>query len=108
MGRSESVAVPAEDGATGGCDTPRAMTRRALVTLLFTDLVASTELAEALGVAPAETLRREHFGALRRAIADHEGTEVKTLGDGVMAAFPSAADAMFAAVAMQQEMTRLS
>ncbi len=77
MGRSEAVSGPADDGAPGGRDTPRPMTRRALVTLLFTDLVASTELAETLGVGPAEALRREHFRALRRAVDEHE-REIKT------------------------------
>jgi Cytochrome P450 len=60
-----------------------------VVTLLFTDPVASTELLARVGDAAAEELRRVHFGLLRTAIGGSGGQEVKTLGDGVMAAFTS-------------------
>ena len=73
-----------------------------LVALLFTDLVRSTELLERLGDAGAEAVRREHFGLLREAIGAARGQEVKTLGDGVMAVFGSAVEAVECAVAMQR------
>ena len=76
------------------------------VTLLFTDLVSSTKLRERLGDDQAEQLRRPHFALLRTALATHGGEEVKTLGDGVMAAFASALDALACAVAMQQAVYR--
>ncbi|MCH8994640.1 MAG: alpha/beta fold hydrolase [Chloroflexi bacterium] len=76
------------------------------VTLLFTDLVSSTKLREGLGDDQAEQLRRPHFALLRTALATHGGEEVKTLGDGVMAAFASALDALACAVAMQQAVHR--
>ena len=71
------------------------------VTILFTDLVASTEISSALGEEEADAHRRLHFRLLREAIRDYRGDEVKSLGDGVMAVFPSAADAVYGAVAMQ-------
>jgi class 3 adenylate cyclase len=72
------------------------------VTLLFTDLVGSTELLQSLGDAAAERLRREHFAILRRAAAEHGGEEVKSLGDGLMLVFESAAAALACAASMQQ------
>jgi class 3 adenylate cyclase len=76
--------------------------RTGLVTLLFTDLVASTELLDRLGDEEFERLRRIHFQLLREAVAASGGQEVKNLGDGLMVVFPSALDAIGCAVAMQQ------
>jgi class 3 adenylate cyclase/tetratricopeptide (TPR) repeat protein len=76
------------------------------VTVLFTDLVGSTELLSSLGEAAFDELRHVHFGALRDAINHHGGEEIKTLGDGMLAVFGSAADAVNCAVAMQQAVGR--
>jgi class 3 adenylate cyclase/tetratricopeptide (TPR) repeat protein len=73
-----------------------------MITLLFTDLVRSTELADRLGEAEADELRRMHFRLLRQAVAHGGGWEVKNLGDGLMVAFDSPAAAVRCAVAMQQ------
>src|SRR5215468_1373806 len=78
------------------------MARTETVTVVFTDLVGSTELANRLGHDAYEALRHEHFTALRTALAKHNGTEVKTTGDGLMLRFDSAASAITCAVAMQQ------
>jgi AAA ATPase-like protein/adenylate/guanylate cyclase family protein len=73
------------------------------VTLLFTDLVGSTELLGQLGEDGAAALRRRHFSALREAVARAGGREVKSLGDGLMVAFDSASAAVRCAQSMQQE-----
>ncbi len=73
-----------------------------IVTVLFTDVVNSTELLMQLGDERAETQRREHFKVLRDAVADHGGHEVKTMGDGIMVVFPSAVDAVRCATAIQR------
>jgi class 3 adenylate cyclase/DNA-binding NarL/FixJ family response regulator len=73
-----------------------------IVTLLFTDLVGSTELLEQLGDEAAEELRQTHFSLLREAVASHGGSEVKNLGDGLMAVFGSAVDGVACAVAIQR------
>lgn len=78
----------------------------AVVTLLFTDLVDSTELLGELGDDAAERLRRVHFGLLRDVAAAHGGEEVKNLGDGLMVAFGSAVNAVGCAVAIQQAVHR--
>jgi class 3 adenylate cyclase/tetratricopeptide (TPR) repeat protein len=77
-----------------------------LITILFTDLVGSTEHASEVGDAAADELRREHFASLREAVAATGGTEVKTIGDAVMVSYPGAADALAGAVAMQRAVER--
>ena len=77
-----------------------------LITILFTDLVGSTELASELGDAAADRLRRDHFASLREAVAATGGTEVKTIGDALMVSYPGAADALAGAVAMQRAVDR--
>ena len=76
------------------------------VTVLFTDLVGSTELSSSLGPEAADALRLTHFGLLRGAIQGAGGTEVKNLGDGLMVAFTSLSRALACAVAMQQAIER--
>jgi class 3 adenylate cyclase/DNA-binding SARP family transcriptional activator len=73
-----------------------------VVTVLFTDIVGSTRLFSALGDDAADEVRRSHFTILRQAITDHDGREVKSLGDGLMVAFASARAAVSSAAAMQQ------
>ena len=77
------------------------------VTVLFTDVCGSTELMGRLGPAAAENLRSRHFADMRGALAVHRGIEVKTLGDGFMAVFESAVDAVSCAVTMQRAALRL-
>ncbi len=78
------------------------MAVRESATILFTDLVGSTELSQSLSPGDADQVRRAHFATLRKAIASSEGTEVKNLGDGIMVAFPAASIGLSCAVAMQQ------
>src|ERR1700730_8911020 len=73
-----------------------------LATILLTDLVGSTRLANSVGPVRADELREEHFALLRDAIAAHDGKEVKNTGDGLMVAFSSASAAVKCAVSMQQ------
>ena len=76
------------------------------VTLLFTDLVHSTGLLHRVGDEQAQRVLRAHRQLLREALAGHGGGEVKWLGDGLMAIFPSVADAVRCAIAMQQQARR--
>jgi class 3 adenylate cyclase len=78
----------------------------AVVTLLFTDLVGSTELLGHLGDDEAERLRRVHFGLLREVAEAFGGQEVKNLGDGLMVAFVSAVNAVSCAIGIQQAVHR--
>ena len=77
-----------------------------IVSVLFTDLVGSTELLDRLGDDAAEPVRQAHFGLLREAVRTRRGQEVKNLGDGLMVVFPSAVDALDCAVAIQRKVRR--
>ena len=76
------------------------------VTILFTDLVGSTGLETRIGPGAAHELRETHFSLIRGALADAGGREVKNTGDGVMAAFGSAAAATSCAVEIQRRFER--
>jgi class 3 adenylate cyclase/tetratricopeptide (TPR) repeat protein len=78
-----------------------------MAAFLFCDLVESTVLHSRLGDDGADPVRRGFLAALREAVRAHDGDEVKSLGDGIMAAFGSAADAVSAAVAMEHGIEQL-
>jgi class 3 adenylate cyclase len=73
------------------------------VTILFSDLVDSTQLLERVGDERAQLIFARHHERLGEAIASVGGRELQWLGDGVMAAFVSTADAVRCAVTMQRE-----
>ena len=75
-------------------------------TVLFTDVVGSTEVRARLGEEEGDHLRRTHDRIVARAVEANRGHVVKSLGDGLMAVFPSASDALAAAVAAQKALTR--
>jgi class 3 adenylate cyclase/tetratricopeptide (TPR) repeat protein len=82
------------------------VSERAVVTILFTDLVNSTDLLARAGDDEAQRIFRAHHDLLAETATAHQGEEVKWLGDGLMVAFPSAADAVQCGVAMQQASRR--
>ena len=62
---------------------------RVLVTVLFTDIVGSTERAQEMGDAHWNALLEEHRGIVRKQLQVFKGREVKTTGDGFLATFDS-------------------
>lgn len=76
--------------------------------LLFTDLKGSTAMYERVGDAAAYGVVRDHFDWLTAIIAARGGAVVKTIGDAVMAVFPSGAGALEAALDMQERIGELS
>ena len=78
------------------------------LTFLFTDLRGSTELYERVGDLAAFDLVREHFQVLNEIVASEAGAVVKTIGDAVMATFPSPDRALAAALRMREAMGRLN
>ncbi len=76
------------------------------VSVLFTDLVGSTELLARVGDEAADELRRSHFAALSELVARYGGEQVKSQGDGLMAVFDSATGAVGCAGEMQQVVER--
>ena len=71
-------------------------------TVLFTDVVGSTSQRARIGEEAADRLRSAHDMFVRAAIETNRGTVVKHTGDGVMATFSAAVDAVAAGVAIQQ------
>jgi class 3 adenylate cyclase len=70
-------------------------------TILFTDLVGSTALADTLPPAEFLGLLTEHDVIVRRALVASRGREIKHTGDGVMASFDEVANALDCALAVQ-------
>ena len=83
-----SVAAPAE--------------RRVARTFMFTDMVRSTSLLEAIGDDAWADLRTWHDATLRSLFADHGGAEVDHAGDGFFVVFAGSGAAIACAVAIQQ------
>jgi len=73
---------------------PAAASERVLATVLFTDIVASTETAVAVGDRRWKELLAHHRSIARRLIADYRGVEQDAAGDGFMATFDGPARAI--------------
>jgi class 3 adenylate cyclase len=78
--------------------------RRVLKTFMFTDVVGSTNLVEALGDEAWDTLLRWHDTTLREVFTAHEGREISTTGDGFFVSFDSPEAAVAAAIAIQRRL----
>jgi class 3 adenylate cyclase len=74
------------------------------LTILFTDLRHSTQLYREIGDATAFGRVMSHFDVVKKAIAEHDGAVVKTIGDAVMAVFRSAADGLLAMLEVQRKL----
>ncbi|MBA2643766.1 MAG: adenylate/guanylate cyclase domain-containing protein [Actinobacteria bacterium] len=86
---------------------PAAASDRVLATVLFTDLVGSTERAHSLGDAAWATLLRSHNAAVRRELERFSGEEIDTAGDGFLALFDGPARAIRCALAIRAELDAL-
>jgi len=78
------------------------------LTFLFTDLRGSTELYERVGDLVAFDLVQSHFRVLNEIVAAEAGAVVKTIGDAVMATFPTPDRAVAAALRMRDAMRGLN
>jgi len=76
-----------------------------LASVLFTDLEGSTTLAATLGDQRWSVLINDHFRVMEDIVQAHHGQFVKSLGDGTLSSFPSANDALAAAIEMQDVVT---
>lgn len=81
----ELIADIVEQFVTGNAPAPP--TNRVLATVLFTDVVGSSQRAAQLGDQPWAELLGRHFEDARAAVTAHGGEVVKTTGDGVLALF---------------------
>ena len=80
---------------------------RELATVLFTDIVGSTELAAKIGDARWLELRAVHDYLVRRNLATFRGREIKTTGDGFLATFDGPARAVYCAVRIRDAVRSL-
>ena len=80
---------------------------RFLATVLFTDIVGSTERASELGDRRWRELVDEHHVRVRRELERHRGREIDTAGDGFFASFDGPARGVRAACAIRQSVEPL-
>jgi len=98
--RPDEIVDEIEEFLTGV--RPAVASNRVLATILFTDLVGSTEKAEALGDAAWAALLGSHNEAIRRALVRFSGEEVDTAGDGFLAVFDGPARAIRCALVIRE------
>lgn len=77
-------------------------TDRIVATLMFTDIVGSTELAVSIGDSAWRATVERHHASVRQALARHRGREIDTAGDGFFAAFDGPARAIRCAAAIRR------
>jgi class 3 adenylate cyclase len=97
FGDQDAILDELEEFFTGIRPAPRS--DRVLATVLFTDIVGSTERAAGIGDERWRDLLHAHHGVVRRELARHGGREINTAGDGFLATFDSPARAIRCAVA---------
>jgi class 3 adenylate cyclase len=70
--------------------------------ILFTDIIEHTRMMERLGDEAGRDVLRDHERIIRRALREHGGAEIKTIGDSFMASFSSAQRAIECAIELQR------
>jgi pimeloyl-ACP methyl ester carboxylesterase len=98
IGDADAVLDEIEEFLTGVRPAPES--DRVLATVLFTDIVGSTEHAARLGDRRWRDLLQAHHGLVRRELARFRGREVDTAGDGFLASFDGPARAVRCACAI--------
>jgi pimeloyl-ACP methyl ester carboxylesterase len=102
----ERVLAEMEEFVTGVRST--GITNRILATVLFVDIVSSTERAAQLGDAGWRDLRDAYYVLVRKEIARFRGREMDTSGDGYFATFDGPARAIHCAIAIADAVKQLS
>ena len=105
LGDAEVILAPIERFLTGTIATTDQ--RRVLATILFTDIVGSTEHAARLGDRRWLALLEEHNAIVRGELERHRGRELDRAGDGFVALFDGPARAVRCALAVQDRVQRL-
>ena len=98
IGDSNAIVDEIEEFLTGRRSSPEP--DRILATVLFTDIVASTERAAVLGDLAWREVLRNHAAIVRRNLDRYHGREIKNTGDGVFATFDGPARAVRCARSM--------
>src|SRR5215207_4060859 len=98
-GDADAILDEVEEFLTGTRTVPEP--QRVLATVLFTDLVSSTERAVELGDARWRDVLESHQARVRRQLDRFRGHEIKTMGDGFVATFDGPARAINCAIAIR-------
>jgi pimeloyl-ACP methyl ester carboxylesterase len=104
-GDADAVLDEVEEFLTGARRGPDS--DRVLATVLFTDIVGSTETAVRVGDRGWDALLRRHHDVVRRELARWRGREIDTAGDGFLATFDGPARAIRCAVALREGLREL-
>jgi class 3 adenylate cyclase len=102
MGGDSGTSRPTHDLVGGEESLARLSDVARLLTVLFTDIVGSTELAARRGDSNARAIRALHDQLVRQQLAAHGGREVQTTGDGFLVTFGSVGQAVLCACAIQR------
>jgi len=105
LGDNESVLGEIEEFLTGHRAT--ADPERALATVLFTDVVGSTQRAVELGDQDWRDLLERHDALVERQLERHRGRLVKSTGDGILATFDGPARAIRFATSIREALRGL-
>jgi class 3 adenylate cyclase len=105
VGREDAVADEIQHFLTGM--RPSVVSDRVLATVLFTDIVGSTERAAALGDGAWRALLERHDALVREEVERHRGRFVKSLGDGALAVFDGPSRAISGATAIRDRVRDL-
>jgi class 3 adenylate cyclase len=105
VGNTDAILGEVEEFLTGVRPVPDI--DRILTTVLFTDIVGSTERAAALGDRAWRELLDAHHEAARRELKRHRGAEVEFAGDGLFATFDGPARAIRCALAIAEAVRTL-
>ena len=104
-GDVDAVVAEIEEFITGA--RPEASSDRMLATILFTDIVGSTQLAADRGDARWRQVLDEHDRMTRAVVKNFNGREVKNVGDGFLATFDGPARAIKAATEIRRSLQGL-
>jgi pimeloyl-ACP methyl ester carboxylesterase len=102
---ADQVVAETREFLTGFREAPEP--EKVLATILFTDIVGSTDRARQLGDSEWRALLEGHHSAVRSVLAQYRGREIDTAGDGFFAAFDGPARGIRCAVAIRDALERL-
>lgn len=100
-----SIERVAAEATAAGREVREAVQADRTVTIAFSDIESSTELASSLGDARWFEVLTFHNDIIRRAVRRHAGTEIKSQGDGFMLAFGSARRGVQCMIEVQRQLS---
>lgn len=103
----ESFLESLRDFMSGLAALPSTAATRVVATILFTDIVSSTERAQASGDAEWSHRIELHDSLSQRIVEDQQGTVVKTTGDGILARFDTPGRGILGAIALRNQLSRI-